>query len=159
MLHVHVQINVVYFIIIIINIYRTPTPLFRSQSTLLQSLVSVPGLSIFIISFSHVGSSICSLYSYSPQSLLPSLPPSPPPSLPQVWSVDSYQLWLLPRGEQLFQHSKLVDPTPAGDGSGSDGKVLIAGSHLVVINFVKSSFINNPVTVSILIINNNTCLL
>ena len=88
-----------------------------------------------------------------------SVVPSPPPlpSLPQVWSVDSYQLWLLPRGEQLFQHSKLVDPTPAGDGSGSDGKVLIAGSHLVVINFVKSSFINNPVTVSIWIINNNTC--
>ena len=72
----HVHINVVYFIIIII-IYRTPTPLFRSQSTLLQSLVGVPGLSIFIISFSlHVGSSILFLVLLL-SSISPSLPPSP----------------------------------------------------------------------------------
>ncbi|XP_019849671.1 PREDICTED: RAB6A-GEF complex partner protein 1-like isoform X2 [Amphimedon queenslandica] len=86
----------------------TPTPLFRSQSTLLQSL---------------------------------------------VWSIDTYQLWLLPRGEQLFDQYKahLVHSTPAAEGgedstdTTSDNKVLIAGSHLVVINFVKSAFINNPV--------------
>jgi hypothetical protein len=81
----------------------TPTPLFRSQSTLLQSL---------------------------------------------TWSTDGYQLWLLPRGEQLLDYTSYNDNQQNQENPNEkNNKVLIAGSHLVVMNFVKSAFVNNPILV------------
>lgn len=73
----------------------------------------------------------------------------------KTWSVDTYQLWLLPKGEHLFDqssyhHSNKDHPSPTASDHPTDikNKVLVAGSHVVVINFVKSAFINNPVIVS-----------
>ena len=65
-----------------------------------------------------------------------------------MWSIDGYQLWLLPRGEQLLDHTCYHDNRDDDDCTDNDSKVLVAGSHVVVINFVKSAFINNPILVS-----------
>lgn len=87
----------------------TPTPLFRSQSTLLQSL---------------------------------------------CWSNDGYQLWILPRGEQLLNRTSSFQQKEEKQESHEEEEemekknpdhVMIAGSHVIVIQFVKSAFINNPV--------------
>lgn len=67
----------------------------------------------------------------------------------------------MPRGEQLLDQSCYHDNKESEnkddeEQEGKSNKVLIAGSHVVIINFVKSAFINNPIIVSYdLIIDND----
>ena len=67
----------------------------------------------------------------------------------------------MPRGEQLLDQScyhdnKERENKDDEEQEGKSNKVLIAGSHVVIINFVKSAFINNPIIVSYdLVINND----
>ncbi len=59
---------------------------------------------------------------------------------------------MLPRGEQLlnrsrsFQHHSQCEDDNGDTGNGGD--VMVAGSHMIVLQFLKSGFVNNPVIVS-----------
>ena len=75
----------------------------------------------------------------------------------QCWSNDGYQLWILPRGEQLLNRTSSFQQKEGKQDSHEEEEemekknphhVMIAGSHVIVIQFVKSAFINNPVIVS-----------
>ena len=89
----------------------------------------------------------------------------------QCWSSDGYQLWVQPRGECPLRQTGNLDqerekeeeegrktPTATTAGNkyvieyfGVNDLLLSCRNHLVVINFLKSAFVNNPVTV------NGTC--
>ena len=59
---------------------------------------------------------------------------------------------MLPIGEQLLNKSfqtksdQGIRSSPDGEENGDN--VMIAGSHLIVLQFLKSGFVNNPVIVS-----------
>ncbi len=72
---------------------------------------------------------------------------------------------MLPRGEQLLNRSKSFQKKPDSDESDLSDKddtddnndsdeqnsianMMVAGSHLIVLQFLKSGFVNNPVIVS-----------
>ena len=55
---------------------------------------------------------------------------------------------MLPRGEQLLNRSRSQETNV--HTTATTGDVMIAGSHVIVLQFLKSGFVNNPVIVSIL---------
>ena len=57
----------------------------------------------------------------------------------QCWSVDSYHLWLLPRGRSQ------LGPSLSAEAREKEKSL---GAHLVVLTFLKSAFVSNPIIVS-----------
>ena len=70
---------------------------------------------------------------------------------------------MLPRGEQLLNRNRSFQKKSASETTDSsekdhtnhdtvnndtDANMMVAGSHLIVLQFLKSGFVNNPVIVS-----------